>query len=85
MAAGTGLIYLNEPTDGFSVLIARGGSRERLAMSDEGERTELLERLARYRRLLRDTIDPMARAAIEETIQELEERLDRPGSTRGGR
>ena len=47
------------------------------AMTDEGERPELLERLRRYRRLLRDTIDPMARAAIEETIQELEDRLDR--------
>jgi len=46
-------------------------------MSDEGERTELLERLARYRRLLRETIDPLARAAIEETIKELEEQLDR--------
>ena len=46
-------------------------------MSDEGERTELLERLARYRRLLRETIDPLARAAIEEAIQELEKQLDR--------
>jgi len=51
-------------------------------MSDEGERTELVERLARYRRLLRDTIDPMARAAIEETIQELEGRLDRSNPNR---
>ena len=46
-------------------------------MSDEGERTELLERLRRLRRLLRETIDPMARAAIEATIQELEEQLGR--------
>jgi hypothetical protein len=50
-------------------------------MSDKllrpGEREELSSRIQRYRQLLWMILDRQARLAIEETIRELETRLDR--------
>ena len=48
-------------------------------MGTQGEQDELRERLERYRRLLRETSDRHANAAIIESIKQIESRLNDKG------